>query len=292
MIGEYDTTGQLIQEIIWLGDLPVAVLKPAANSGATPDIYYIHADHLGTPRKMTRPIDNKVMWTWESEAFGNSLPDQNPSGLVNFVFNLRFPGQYYDQETGLFYNYFRDYNPATGRYIESDLIGLSGGINTYTYALNNSLRYVDPAGLASCTYSISAHQLVCTSNTANDPNFVGPHEVQTLGPDNVFSGNGQYMNDPNASDIRNNGPIPPGIYNMFPNEKTGHEGWWALQESGWNKFDSLLYKLGVKRGGANLHLGNLSLGCITAKPALENQYNQLTDLLRKESTANSLQVTP
>jgi len=86
--------------------LPVAVLKPAT-SAATADIYYIHADHLGTPRKITRPNDNRVVWSWESEAFGNSLPDQNPAGLGNFVFNLRFPGQYYDAETGLFYNYFR-----------------------------------------------------------------------------------------------------------------------------------------------------------------------------------------
>jgi RHS repeat-associated protein len=127
LTGEYDATGQLLQEIVWLGDLPVAALKPTTPASATTDIYYIHADHLGTPRKITRPGDNKVLWTWESEAFGNSLPDQNPSGLGAFVFNLRFPGQYYDVETGLFYNYFRDYDPGTGRYIESDPIGLAGG---------------------------------------------------------------------------------------------------------------------------------------------------------------------
>jgi RHS repeat-associated protein/uncharacterized repeat protein (TIGR02543 family) len=148
LTGEYDSTGQLLQEVLWLGDLPVAVLKPATNSSATtPDIYYIHADHLGTPRKITRPGDNKVVWTWESEAFGNSLPDQNPSGLGNFVFNLRFPGQYYDAETGLHYNYFRDYDPRTGRYSESDPIGLNGGINTYGYVSNNPLSYTDPLGL-------------------------------------------------------------------------------------------------------------------------------------------------
>jgi uncharacterized protein RhaS with RHS repeats len=75
----------------------VAVLKPATGQAVTLDIYYIHADHLGTPRKITRTGDNQVAWTWESEAFGASLPNQNPSGLGNFVFNLRFPGQYYDQ---------------------------------------------------------------------------------------------------------------------------------------------------------------------------------------------------
>ncbi|MFI3155634.1 MAG: RHS repeat-associated core domain-containing protein [Methylococcaceae bacterium] len=150
LIGEYDATGQLIQEIIWLGDLPIAAIKPAtpANPIAAADIYYIHADHLGTPRKITRPNDNRVVWSWESEAFGNSLPDQNPSGLGNFVFNLRFPGQYYDQETGLFYNYFRDYDPAKGRYIESDPIGLAGGINTYAYVGGNPVNLIDPSGLA------------------------------------------------------------------------------------------------------------------------------------------------
>jgi hypothetical protein len=90
----------LIQEFLWVGDLPVAVLKPATNQAVTPDLYYLHADHLGTPRKITRPNDNKVVWTWESEAFGNSLLEQNSSGLASFVFNLRLPGQYYDAETG------------------------------------------------------------------------------------------------------------------------------------------------------------------------------------------------
>jgi len=147
LTGEYDASGQLAQEILWLGDLPVAVLKPSATA-ATSDLYYIYADHLGTPRAITRPGDNKVVWTWESEAFGASLSNQNPSGLGNFVFNLRFPGQYYDQETGLFYNGFRDYDPGTGRYSESDPIGLAGGINTYAYVGGNPVNLIDPLGLA------------------------------------------------------------------------------------------------------------------------------------------------
>jgi len=153
LTGEYDAAGQLIQEIIWLGDLPVAVLKPTTSASptttttTTADIYYIHADPLGTPRKITRPNDNRVVWSWESEAFGNSLPDQNPAGLGNFVFNLRFPGQYYDQETGLHYNMERYYNSKTGRYDQSDRIGLAGGINTYAYVGGNPVNLVDPLGL-------------------------------------------------------------------------------------------------------------------------------------------------
>ncbi|WAK04406.1 RHS repeat domain-containing protein [Methylobacter sp. YRD-M1] len=144
LAGEYTASGQLIQEIVWLGDLPLAVLRLGASA---PDLYYIHADTLGTPRQISRSSDNKVVWTWESEAFGASLPNQDPSGLGSFVFNLRFPGQYYDAETGLHYNYFRDYDPRTGRYIQSDPIGLKGGLNTYAYVYNNPIKYTDPKGL-------------------------------------------------------------------------------------------------------------------------------------------------
>lgn len=147
-MGEYNATGQLIQEIVWLDDLPIAVLKPNAAQSMVVDSFYIHSDHLATPRKITRPSDNKAVWSWESEAFGNTLPNQNPSNLGSFVFNLRFPGHYYDQETGLHYNVFRDYDPGNGRYIESDPIGLTGGINTYTYVGNNPLNLIDPNGLA------------------------------------------------------------------------------------------------------------------------------------------------
>ncbi|WP_051961843.1 RHS repeat domain-containing protein [Methylobacter sp. BBA5.1] len=147
LAGEYNASGQLLQEIVWLGDLPVAVLKPTVPVSATVDVYYIHADTLGTPRQISRPGDNKVVWAWESEAFGASLPDQNPSGLGTFVFNLRFPGQYYDAETGLHYNVFRDYDPRTGRYSQSDPIGLAGGLNTYIYVANNPLNLIDPDGL-------------------------------------------------------------------------------------------------------------------------------------------------
>ena len=142
--GEYDASGALIQETVWLEDLPVATIRP---NGSTFDLFYVHADQLGTPRKVTRPSDNAIMWRWDNtEAFGNSAPDENPSGLGTFSYNLRFPGQYSDAETGKHYNYFRDYDPSIGRYLESDPIGLRGGINTYGYVSGNPLARIDPTG--------------------------------------------------------------------------------------------------------------------------------------------------
>jgi RHS repeat-associated protein len=75
-------------------------------------------------------------------------PNQDPDGDgQTFTLNLRFPGQYFDQETNLHYNYYRDYDPQIGRYVQSDPIGLDGGINTYAYVGSNPLKYYDSDGL-------------------------------------------------------------------------------------------------------------------------------------------------
>ncbi len=87
------------------------------------------------------------MWRWDPDTFGSIAPNTNPAGLGTFVYNLRFPGQYSLNESGLYYNYFRDYDPQTGRYIESDPIGLAAGVNIYAYVAGNPLNYIDPFGL-------------------------------------------------------------------------------------------------------------------------------------------------
>lgn len=131
LIGEYDASGNAIEETVWLGDLPVGVLKTGAQ-------YYVNPDHLGAPLSIT-DANGKVVWRWDRDPYGNGKPNENPSGLGTFTYNLRFPGQYYDKETELHYNYYRDYNPKTGRYVQSDPIGLDGGANTYGYVNGNPM---------------------------------------------------------------------------------------------------------------------------------------------------------
>jgi RHS repeat-associated protein len=114
----------------------------------TLDVSYVYADHLLTPRVLTRASDNKMVWRWDSaDPFGLDQPDQNPSKLGEFAYNPRFPGQMFDKETNNNYNYFRDYDPQTGRFVESDPIGLAGGFNTYGYGLGNPISNADPRGL-------------------------------------------------------------------------------------------------------------------------------------------------
>jgi RHS repeat-associated protein len=110
-------------------------------------MYFIEVDHLNTPRAVSDG-SGTVVWRWDqTEPFNTSPPDQNPSGLGVFEFPLGFPGQYFDKETGNWYNGFRDYASSFGRYVQSDPIGLKGGLNTYAYAGSDPLRRIDPAGL-------------------------------------------------------------------------------------------------------------------------------------------------
>ena len=155
-IYHYDLQGRLITEAyargVWqrsyggLNDLPLAQLE-AVHGRFKEAVYYLHTDHLNTPRLAT---DNtgQILWRWEGTAFGDTPPNEDvDNDRKTVTINLRFPGQYYDAETGLHYNWYRYYDPRNGRYITSDPIGLRGGLNTYAYVGNNPLRFTDPTGL-------------------------------------------------------------------------------------------------------------------------------------------------
>jgi RHS repeat-associated protein len=117
------------------------------NAGASVG-YFIHSDQLGTPRAVTDQ-NNNLVWSWDNtDPYGANAPNQDPMATGNqFAFNPRFPGQYFDGETGLHYNYNRHYDPTGGRYIESDPIGLGGGLNTYGYVNASPILGVDATGL-------------------------------------------------------------------------------------------------------------------------------------------------
>lgn len=161
LVGEYDGAGTIIQETVWLDDLPVAILRPFV--GVTPltiNIFYVHADHLGTPRAVTRLSDNALRWTWDNvDPFGANAENTSPAGYPAFSYGLRFPGQYYDAETGMHYNYHRDYDPAIGRYVQSDPIGLRGGLNLYAYSDGAPIAYADAFGLATYACKRPLHTL-------------------------------------------------------------------------------------------------------------------------------------
>jgi RHS repeat-associated protein len=149
LIGEYDSSGALIEETVWFGDIPVATLRPSGGSAV--HIYYVHTDHLNTPRRVTDSTDNTIVWRWDSEPYGSTPANDDPDAdTTAFTYNLRFPGQYFDAETGLYYNDFRDYDAVAGKYVESDPLGLGGGISTYAYVGGNPIQFFDQLGLMLC----------------------------------------------------------------------------------------------------------------------------------------------
>ncbi|EOW2136220.1 DUF6531 domain-containing protein [Stenotrophomonas sp. GD03908] len=153
----YDEAGQWLgdhfesgrsQQAIWLDDYPVALISSA--DAGSPELVYIQPDHLGTPRVVVDPVRDTAIWEWSSrsEVFGNQMPNPDPDGDgVKFDLSLRFPGQQATEATGLFYNYQREYDPAVGRYSQSDPIGLAGGISTFSYVSARPVQRVDPKGL-------------------------------------------------------------------------------------------------------------------------------------------------
>jgi RHS repeat-associated protein len=145
-----DATYAQSDEYIWLDNLPIAqvhITYGTANAVASQQLTYIHADHLNTSRIMT-DATRKVVWSWNSEAYGKNAPATDPDGdSVQNKLDLRFPGQIADSEMGFYYNMNRYYDPVAGRYTQSDPIGLNGGLNTYAYVGGNPISLIDPLGL-------------------------------------------------------------------------------------------------------------------------------------------------
>ncbi|EXC36579.1 hypothetical protein L484_000209 [Morus notabilis] len=140
LIGQtfYDGNGQKTsgQYWFWLDNMPLAQLTvnfSTLGEVSSSKLIYLHVDHLNTPRLAT-DSSQALLWRWNSDAYGVGAPEEDVDGDGKATtIAIRFPGQIYDAQTQLSYNYYRDYNPDTGRYVESDPIGLKGGLNTYSY---------------------------------------------------------------------------------------------------------------------------------------------------------------
>ncbi len=196
---------------------PVLVSAPTGltitGATAAAKVYFIHTDQLNTPRAVTDQ-SSALVWQWNSDAFGSTPANATPSSASPFVFSLRFPGQSFDAETNLHYNYFRDYDPQTGRYIQSDPIGLQGGINTYGYVGGNPLRFTDPNGLQ----IVVQRQIIPPGGATADPSRVT----------NVVVDDGNYSRSrsrENSADSRTRKPMaassfPPGVW---PGDKGADE---------------------------------------------------------------------
>lgn len=136
LLAEMDSQGNVLRDYVYAEGMRVARFD-----GAT--AYYFHNDHLGRPIALTDSLGD-VAWQVDYLPFGkvyavvNNIADQE----------LGFPGQILDAESGFFYNYFRDYDPSTGRYIQSDPIGLGDGVNTYVYVAGNPIYWYDRFGKA------------------------------------------------------------------------------------------------------------------------------------------------
>ena len=139
LIAELNASGQPVRQHIHVNGEPIAQVSTNTANG-TFAVQYVHTDHLGTPTLLTDQ-GKAIVADIEATPFGETYVD-----YATVVHNQRFPGQYKDEETGLHYNHHRDYDPTLGRYIQSDPIGLDGGLNTYIYVGGNPVSRTDPSG--------------------------------------------------------------------------------------------------------------------------------------------------
>ena len=136
LLEESDATGTPGRGYLRVAGRPLAAVTAAG------DLQWVLADQVGQPQKLL-DASATLLWDRVAHPFGDTYAQVTGKETDE---PQRFPGQRFEQLTGLHYNYFRDYDPSLGRYIQSDPIGLRGGPNIYTYANNNPVRYIDPEG--------------------------------------------------------------------------------------------------------------------------------------------------
>lgn len=173
--------------------------------------------------------------------------------------NLRFPGQYYDKETGLSYNWNRYYEPDTGRYLATDPIGLEGGINLFVYGANNPMILIDATGeIVYCTYYVRSRQLVCSTQT---------YGIMICA---AKSGN----NNPADQCVPDKGPIPTGRWRIG---RPDYRNWAPLTEVYGSNTNC---QCNPDRFKIYIHGWGTTTGCIAIKSP--KCRDRLMDSLKKE----------
>ncbi|TSB21768.1 DUF2778 domain-containing protein [Psychrobacter sp. YGAH215] len=305
-----DNQETITRRYIYVGLRPIAMIDYDIDNSAS--IYTIHTDHLGTPQQVSND-KQEIVWQGDYDAFGQVTVKANPKNnmqdmqakrkgwlpsLMNsanaaesitsspFEFNLRFAGQYEDSESGYYYNWHRYYNPETGRYLTSDPIGLNGGLNTYGYAGQNPVSFVDPWGLQVVAVfdraakqlrviDVDNHREGLTTVRKSPSSYVigGIRDAdgkltanQMLVVNNIFTGGqsttaNDIFRDPTRPAQR---PLPTGGYDIVENAgdtNPAHSDWFRVDPQDENPFNDE-YDLNG-RTGFRLHLGGVSHGCVT-----------------------------
>ena len=214
LLGTFDFTGDG-SEYVELSDSNGKVVADAIKfvlvDSGQPDesvLAFVHNNHLGAPVHLTDTSGN-VLWKASYSPFGKATINNDVDGDNKTIeMNVRLPGQYYDAESGLHYNWNRYYDNETGRYITSDPIGLDGGINTYGYVGGNPVMWIDPKGLTRLVHNVTAGTLSVYSEMEGIDSY-------TI---DVTSGRGKCENDTSCEFKRNEGPLPRGKYYINKNE--------------------------------------------------------------------------
>lgn len=209
LLGEY---GTLNRDYIWMDNLPVATVDV---TGEAVSVNFVTADGLGVPRAIT-DVSGMQIWQWPYQS--NPYGEKQATG--SFPYGLRFPGQYYDAESGLSNWGFRSYDPATGRSPQSDPSGLAGGISRYAYGLNSPLQNIDSAGLWVCNGSQCGNfeNGLQSLRDASVSSHIDPYMRDTLL--NILSAYGR-KGDPNVK-IKF-GKLRPGVKGQTGADESGCE---------------------------------------------------------------------
>ena len=268
LLAEHTTTGAQVRNYVYLNGQPLAVIDAAGV------VSYILNDQVGQPEKMLNAA-GAVSWHRVAGIFGDTVSQPVGSTAAN---PQRFPGQQFDPNLALHYNYFRDYDPATGRYLETDPIGLDGGMGLYAYVDGNPVSEIDPLGLSSAIYDGQSHTLTIIGK---DGTVIGVYPANNR---TTRSSNGPWPN----------GTYPYSHYNAHP--ESNAKG--PFGENGISVFDV------PGRSGMGIHAGRANragpnyptLGCVrttdeaTAFIRALQKYDPVTSLKVVHNTRSARRI--